>query len=472
LSDDQPRSLSINAWDGERGAVSGPVGDALLWGLRSELPQFPKYLFADAPPNLMDWRDDRVGWGLILPDDDELSSSDKARALDAPNPIRELLADRADAPVLRYRKDSPNRFGTLLRYLKDGTPVQPDIAGSAFGVARDAIPYYLLICASPGEIPWDLQYALNARYAVGRLDLDETGLANYVGALRSEWKDARAAHTSVVVWATDHGGGDMSETMRLYVAKPLWEQISADADIGPGSVMIDRDSGGATTTRLLEALDQRRPGLVVTTSHGVTLPLEDPEAMGTNLGLLVGDDHTYAQPGEILAGWEPDGAIWYAHACCSAGSRDGTVYDDLVGSDSPIGRVLRAVAAVGSMTAPLPTALLGAAKPARAFIGHVEPTFDWTIRQPKTRQSLTAGIKKALWDGLYRKGSAPVGHAFQPFYGPIGTLAAQQVSLREEYAVGADVSAQLLAAQLSARDRMSTVILGDPSVRLEFGQPG
>jgi hypothetical protein len=464
-----PRSLSINAWDGGRGAVSGPVDDALLWGLRGELPQTPRFLFAKEPPDMTQWKDERVGWGLILPDNDSLSGVQKAQAVDAPDPIRELLVDRGEAPVLRYLKDSRNRFGTLLRYLKDGRAVQPDIAGSEFGVADDRIPYYLLICASPAAVPWDLQYALNARFAVGRLDLDDTGLANYVSALRQDWNESDTRQASVVVWATDHGRGDMSRTMRLYMAKPLWELISADPDVGQSSLLIDKDSGGATTPRLLDALSTRKPGLVVTTSHGVTLPLDNPQALRANLGLLVDEDRVFANPEEVLAGWDPDGAIWYAHACCSAGSRSGTIYDELVESDSPIGRVLRGVATAGSVTARLPTALLGAKRPLRAFIGHVEPTFDWTIRQPETGQALTGGINAALWDGLYRKESCPVGHAFHRFYEPIGSLAAEQVSLRDRYAVGDDVAAQLLAAQLSARDRMSTVILGDPTVKFCFG---
>ena len=469
MKNDWPDSLSINAWDGGGGAVSGPVSDPLTWGLRSELPQSPQYLFAEEPPDLTNWQDDQVGWGLILPDNPELSPGAKARAVDAPEPIRELLADRGDVPVLRYLSHSRNRFGTLLRYLKDGGASQPDIAGSEFGVAYDRIPYYLLICASPSEVSWDLQYALNARFAVGRLDLDEAGLANYVAGLRRDWSESDARQASAVVWATDHGRHDMSRTMRLYVARPLWDAISADPDVGPHSVLVDRTTVGATSGRLIEALSNRKPGLVVTTSHGVTHPLTDAETLRANLGLLLDDDEAFAQPHEILAGWVPDGAIWYAHACCSAGTRADTVYDELVDAGSRVGQVLRGVAALGSMTAPLPRALLGAERPLRAFVGHVEPTFDWTIRQPETRQSLTGGIKAALWDGIYRKNSCPIGHALHAFYEPIGALAAEWVSLKQDFARGGDVSTQLLASQLSARDRMSTVILGDPTVRLDFG---
>lgn len=167
---DVPESLTINAWAGGAGAASGPVSNALGWGLRTRLPVSPppQFLFAEEEPDLGRWQDERVGWGLILPEVEGLSYRDKARALDAPGPIQALLADRPGAPVFRYVACSPNRFGTLLRYTTDGQRFQPDIAGSGFGVAHDRIPYYLLICGSPTQIPWDLQYALNARFATGR----------------------------------------------------------------------------------------------------------------------------------------------------------------------------------------------------------------------------------------------------------------------------------------------------------------
>jgi len=466
---DVPESLSINAWAGEEVSVSGRVGETLRWALQTRLPPPPKKkMFATEAPDLTDWQDDRVGWGIVLPEnpDPNLSPKDKARGVDALDPIQDLLADRPDAPVLRYLTNSPNRRTTLMRYTKDGGSFQPDIASSPRGIEPAGIPYYVLICGSPREIPWDLQYALNTRFATGRLDLTEPGLANYVAALKTGWAGSEARQAGAVVWATDHGRGDMSETMRLYVAEPLWNTF--DKDVKPHSALLDKASGGATTPRLLEALVDKRPGLVATTSHGVTFPADDPETMAANLGLLFGDDHTFAQPEEILGRWKPDGAVWYAHACCSAGCRDDTIFEDLVDGGSPVGTLLRDVAELGSLTAPLPKALLSAERPLRAFVGHVEPTFDWSIRQPDTRQALTAGITAALWDRLFLEKSCPIGHAFRAFYEPIGTLATQRESLKGDRNKGGKVTAQLLQVQLRARDIASTVILGDPTVRLDF----
>jgi hypothetical protein len=45
--------------------------------------------------------------------------------------------------------------------------------------------------------------------------------------------------------------------------------------------------------------------------------------------------------------------------------------------------------------------LLGAERPLRAFVGHVEPTFDWTLRDPTNKQVLTHVMCAALYDKLY-----------------------------------------------------------------------
>src|SRR5689334_17792644 len=94
-----PRSLTINAWAGGEGAVSGAADDPGGWSLFAEAPARPPRdrLFAEEAPDLTRWQDDRVGWGLVLPETDR-SPEEKARGDDAPGPIRELLRDRQDAP--------------------------------------------------------------------------------------------------------------------------------------------------------------------------------------------------------------------------------------------------------------------------------------------------------------------------------------------------------------------------------------
>jgi hypothetical protein len=470
-----PATLALNAWAGRAASAAGQVGaagqagDLLGLALHGSLPAIERVLYAETPPDWWNWRDPRVGWGLILPDNDTLSDADRARGVDAPGPVRDLLSDRPDAPIFRYQPRSRYRWTMLKRYFADRDPLTPAITASGFGIGPDQIPYYLLICASPAEIPWELQYLLNSRFAVGRLDLDADGLTNYIRALRADWDGARADPFATVVWATDHGQADMSHVMRRYVADPVFQALKGDPSLREGTVLIDRAGAGATPESLAGALQRGRPGLIVTTSHGVTCPLDDPAALAASLGLPVGEDLRSPLPADLLSRWQPDGAIWYAHACCSAGAGGESVYAGISGLGPQIAEVLSAVAKVGPVVAPLPRALLGAKHPARAFVGHVEPTFDYTIRQPETAQALTTGLVGALHDALYQEHQpGRVGHAFRSYFDPIATAASQQVWLRRDYDRGRPVEQQLLTAYLTARDRMSTVILGDPTVRFRW----
>jgi hypothetical protein len=195
--------------------------------------------------------------------------------------------------------------------------------------------------------------------------------------------------------------------------------------------------------------------------------------MQQQLGVLVDSAGKLLQPDKLLAQWQPDGAIWYAHACCSAGSDSKNSYKGLVTGNSGVARILDTVALLGAQVAPLPKALLGAAKPLRAFLGHVEPTFDWTIRDPNTGQKLTETLQEALYNHMYQQVPETVGMAFQACYNHVGELFAQWNQALEVINDSESTQAEREAArkgalrtQLTALDRQSLVILGDPTVAL------
>jgi hypothetical protein len=201
----------------------------------------------------------------------------------------------------------------------------------------------------------------------------------------------------------------------------------------------------------------------------MTGPLDKPDQMAATLGLPVDGLHATLDADALLRRWQPNGAIWYAHACCSAGASTTSAFAGLVRDGSAVDRVLHGVAAIGPCVAPLPTALLGAVNPARAFIGHVQPTFDWTLASPFTGQPLTDSIVSAVYDGLCA--GMPVGLAFEGPFGHIGELASAHERAIEEFAQIVRASDSITAAvytKLAWLDRQSTVILGDPTIRLAF----
>ncbi|HEY6407102.1 MAG TPA: hypothetical protein VIY29_06530 [Ktedonobacteraceae bacterium] len=459
-----PTTLNINAWNGESFATAAVSAQSLDWVTGTKQLHVTESLGPPADADPADWRDPSVGWGLILPERPGLSSDELSTGSDAPESIRQLLKQRNNAPVFRYRPASPNRF-TLLRNYAAGKDISIDPAVPS-GVGTDALPQYLLIYGSPAQIPWDFQYVLNATCAVGRLDLEGDALENYIQALLNNWQNASSQIDQAVMWAVDFGAGDISHLMRNAIAASVYEAWNLDPTLHDKAVFFDGSTPGAqaNAASLIAALSAKKPALIVTTSHGQTGPLGDPTALKLKLGLPVDQDFKTLEHEQLLAAWEPDGAIWYAHACCSAGSDAITIYDGLVDAGSPIDQVLKGVASLGAQVAPLPTALLGAKKPLRAFIGHVEPTFDWTLRQPSTGQFLTNGLKRALYSKIYR--AKPVGLAFREYYQPLGALSIQYEQAFKDFKNGKETHEIMLFCQLASRDLQSMVILGDPTAVL------
>lgn len=379
-------------------------------------------------------------------------------------PLRRLLQARPGSPVLRWKAELGQNY--LRRYDPNGQVRDLSIAAQDTN-GRRTNSRYLLIYAKPREIPWAVQYALNMSTFVGRLDLDadSEALDNYVNALVSDWRGQVSRPDTPVVWSVDHGADDITWLMARAVAGRLWKLFEADNDLTGRVRLAGNDATGAS---LADVLAQRQPGLVITTSHGMTGPLGDSATLTSQLGMPV--DAQYA-PLKLddLKSWKPSGAIWYAHACCSAGSDGTSRYSGLLPADNPITRTLDGVAAgAGAIVAPLPRALLGSSEPLRAFVGHVEPTFDWTLRDPVTKQVLTHVLCESLHQELYQQDRrTPIGYALQRVYAEAGAFFGAVDKARDQINKnqpgGRDWA---LYRQLVAMDRQTLVVIGDPTVAL------
>ncbi len=456
-----PNQLSINAYSGDHKAANTLVADAgMRWPLRNAPPPVRTFLKPPTPLDLRRWQDPRVGWGIVAAEKPGAKESDLADATDLPEPIQQLRKDRGNGPVLRYRPGWEQRFRLLRNY---ADKVDVAIGQSPLGTVRECIPHYLLIVGTPDQVPWELQYVLNAHYAVGRIHLTGPGLENYVAAVRSGWQASTTNVKRSLVWAVNQGGDDITALMRNVVAAKVHEKLSQDPDLAAGTQFLD-GAGAATVAQLGKALTSAAPALVVTTSHGQTYPLDNLEMLGQGLGLLVDQNYASLDPSSLVQDWQPDGAIWYAHACCSAGSCEQTLFAGLAKEGSEVDRILKGVASLGNRVAPLPDALLGASHPARAFIGHVEPTFDWTLRNPETNQSLTDSIQQALYTELYQP--SPVGYALRRCYDQLATLYTSYDRDQAEFSRGGNTRGAMLKDLLAARDVQSTVVLGDPTATL------
>ena len=458
--------LKINAWTGSE-TPREVIDPSAVAQIETKKPQLKKdgILRPSAPADLNDWADPRVGWGLILADNPDLSPKVKARADDAPGPLQQLLAHRKGV-VLRW--DRSLKPGYLRRYDGDGGKSDLNIAAGAQGGDRYQLPRYLLLAGGPEVFPWEVQYRLNLSAFVGRLSLKAEALERYVAAAVTDWANTGAIErTSPLLWSVDHGGDDITVILRALIARPIRQAWERDGDLEGATMWEGRD---ATASRLLEALS-RRPPFVLTTSHGATGPFQSLRNGSRELGALVDVDYRVSSAAEILAAWSPRGAVWYAHACCSAGSDAPSIYATMFDSGGSIGRMLDEASSLGPGVSPLGEALLGAEEPLRAFIGHVEPTFDWPLLDPKTGGSLAQAIVDSLYARLFQP-RATVGAALAPIFDQAGRFFSELDKARQLAEAGLPDDKAILINRLSALDRQSLVILGDPAVTVPVYSQG
>ncbi|HWE50657.1 MAG TPA: hypothetical protein VG273_12750 [Bryobacteraceae bacterium] len=451
-----PALLRANAFDGEAAAEGIP---AKTWALHPVLPELRTTLAEPVEFNLLDWSHPCVGWGVVAAVPPNATENDLRTSADLPDCIRALIRDRNDAPVFRYRPDWDLKFDQLTNYADN---VDVDIASSPAGTGPGCLPQYLLILGDARTIPWRLQFQLNANRFAGRLPLSGTDLDNYVARLRCGWANSDTCFRNSLVWATNHGYPDITDLMFHVLAKPVFEAYRQDNNIGPAARFLGAED--ATHEALLCNLKRRRPGVIVTASHGMTGPVAEPKQIPIRLGLPVDRNRQVLCIERILADWRPDGAIWYAHACCSAGTSGAKGFAGLVPADSTLGRTFESLYQAGETIAPLPLALLGSDKPARAFIGHVEPTFDITLRNEKSGQWFTDPIVSTLYDQVYLR--HPLGYGMRRLLGNLPGVSSAWLNARKHFAGDDQSHLQMLNNALRGLDLQATVLLGDPTVAI------
>lgn len=459
-----PASVQIDAWAGES-AESPLMHNARRWGARPGLASQRPLEFSE-PPDPTDWESDEVGYGILVPDvptspggTEYVWTKEKATGSALPAAIRRLLHARPKTVLLYWTPAHGTR--SVRRYYDSDPPHASDlrIGLSQFGTARGRLPRYVLIAASPTAIPWGVQYSFALRHAVGRLPFDDDRSDAYVSAMLDGdgWATSPPTSSSVAVWAVDHGASDITHLMRTTLAAPVITACTGSID-----TLRVIDGEAATASGLVAALASK-PTLLITSSHGAT-PLDERDLVRT-LGLPVGSDHS-AVDVDALTECVPGGAIWFAQACCSAGSSSESSYTALLQEDTMARLIVDAVAALTSSVAPAPLALLSRERPVRAVFGHVEPTFDWTLRDPETNQRFGHDIVAALTSRLHS--GTPMGLILESYYSGVGSLVSEWATRADAFEESHDraLLADMTCLRLTAWDRQSLVLLGDPTVSI------
>ena len=234
-ADDMPAEVRINAWTGDEADTAGSFAkDTKPWTIHAVPKSMQVLAFHEV--DLRKWCDPQIGWGLVIPDRPEVSAADHANLAGFPEAIRTLVNFRHGV-VLGWSSDGGTDW--LFRYLaEDNTRKKVTIGDIERGTAPTALPRYLAILGGPDKIPWLLQYTLNLCAAVGRLDLDDEGLKNYVAAVVSNWKETPLDVSNCAIWSVNRGGTDITTLMKTAVGNPVYDALRGDPEIGANAQFL------------------------------------------------------------------------------------------------------------------------------------------------------------------------------------------------------------------------------------------
>ncbi len=390
----------------------------------------------------------QAGWALLMHKDDE------AR-------LRPLLE-----PLVTHRKSQMQGNGRVEVHIFDQN--QPPEVWLRQHVVGSDHPYYNLIAASPGRISFRFQNSLDVRCAVGRLwfETDEE-FRNYVnGILTVERSYGPIRAPKAFIFAPDHD--EATHISRSQMVAPLLNRLATDFSNTEYSLGPDAIKG-----KLRSVLSrQDKPALVFTASHGLAIRQGDPAQQEMQGSLVCQDSRTsgYFGGSEIDAQCNLYGGIFFSFACYGAGTPSRSDFWHWIQEPSWQAQ-LKMYEAPSDFLANLPTRLLGTAKPALAFVGHIDPAWTYSFLEPTTEEQRIYPFQAALMRILQ---GLPVGYAVKEFNEEYATLNADLLNMQIEYEQmhvqnqqpAPFWDTQLADVWMRRTDYQNYILLGDPAARI------
>ena len=338
----------------------------------------------------------------------------------------------------------------------------------AYCCPSDPVPYYILIAASPKDIPFSLQYDLSTHRAVGRITFDAPHQYNYYAdtVVDAELNSVTHAATALV-FAPTHEGDRATALSATRLVQPLVESFrTSKRDWTPYDWSLDAVTGSAATKAELTKhfRGSPTPAIAFIASHGLSLKSSDPKQRSAQGAILCSDWGGFGRvtPEMYFAAVDLDGdadyrgTIVFAFGAYSAGTH---ATDDFSGNS----------VASEPFVSQLSMALLGSRRGALALIGHVGRAWAYSFDRRGNEVDGSNKVTVGLFANTLRKlmNGYTVGVAIDSF--------------RREYAFQISSVAELLAvhkladptaatdprtenARTAAIDLRNYVIIGDPAV--------
>lgn len=333
-------------------------------------------------------------------------------------------------------------------------------------------PYYVLLVASPEEIPYRVQYQLDVQYAVGRIHFDTVDeYARYAAnVVEAETRPAPITPT-VALWGVENPDDRATRASARHLVTPLADYLERDqADRWQVTRFLGEH---ATKARLAGLLGADAPSLLVTASHGVGFPAGDPRQRSDQGALLCQDwagprsgsltaDH-YFTGEDIPVDADLRGLVGFHFACFGAGTPR---YDDFSRKgDTPLVDI-----APHAFVARLPQRMLGRANGALACIGHVDRAWASSFLQADPRHSGAVTAQLAVFESALKRlmEGRCVGHAMDYFdlrYAELASDLATRIEDATKYDVAVD-DHELAQLWVYTNDARDYAVIGDPAVRI------
>jgi len=334
-------------------------------------------------------------------------------------------------------------------------------------------PYYVLLVASPEEIPYRVQYQLDVQYAVGRIHFDTVDeYAHYAANVVEAEPRPRPITRTMAFWGVENPDDRATHASARHLIAPLADYLERDqADRWQVARFIGEH---ATKARLATLLGADAPSLLVTASHGIGFPAGDPRQRSDQGALLCQDwggphsgsltpDHYFAGD-DITADADLRGLVGFHFACFGAGTPR---YDDFTRKGD--GPALVDIAP-HAFVARLPQRMLGRTRGALACIGHVDRAWGSSFLQADPRHSGAVTAQLAVFESALKRlmEGRRVGHAMDYFdlrYAELASDLATRIEDATKYDVAVD-DHELAQLWIHTNDARDYAVIGDPAVRI------
>jgi hypothetical protein len=415
----------------------------------------------------------QTGWGVVFPFVDE-GTEEAARQQAIRDALKPLL-DLRERQAGRYYKvfdglkafrgrDTKQKF--LSRNLAGPGPSDPA-----------KVPYYLLLVASPKEIPFSAQYQLDVQYAVGRLHFDSVDdYAAYANSVVAAETGGLQLARKIATFSVANADDPATQLSSAHLVTPLFDKLAPRV---PSWDIRRYEPAQATKANLASLLGggDDTPALLFTASHGAGFAKGDPLQRRHQGALICGDwpgpvqwarkplpSDFYFSADDLATTANPHGTIVFNFACYGAGTPE---FNDYGKRHDATAREAIADAAFQSA---LHQRLLSLPRGgALAAVGHVERAWGCSFLWPGSGGRGGSPAQLAVFESAMFQlmQGWPVGAALETFNQRYAELSSDLSAELEEISFGKKYDSLAIADMWTANnDARGYAITGDPAVRI------